>query len=55
MSDPKDQQDLNEISDLPFPERARALAQLVDELEERLESLDGGHAPTDEDERSPRR
>lgn len=55
MSDPKDQQDLNEIADLPFPERARALAELVDELEERLELLDGENRSPDEEERSPRR
>lgn len=55
VSEEEERQDLDEIAHLSFPERARALAQLADELEERLESLDTANVPPVEDERSPRR
>ena len=55
MSEKEEWQDLNEIAELSFSERATALARLADELEERLESLDAEHVPPAEDERSPRR
>ncbi len=55
VSEREERLGLDEIANLSFPERAKALAQLAEELEEELESLDGEHAPPVEDERSPRR
>jgi acyl-CoA reductase-like NAD-dependent aldehyde dehydrogenase len=55
VSNFEDPQELIDIANLPFPERAAALAKLADELEERLDSIEGEQAAEDEDERPARR